>query len=295
MIFYNQVYQYTDKEEKNRIRIIDINSTVVHLVELHGTTSMPKKVIMSDIEGEIQSGVLILIPDPYMKSYDDKDLTNKQIQIRDEDWQIVSKGWNIFKNSLLNQKERNKDFGQIAKEHSVTEIKVKRMFYRFWQRGLNKNALLPDYMYSSGKGKERQLSTESKVGRPRNYSVQEHGINITEDVKKQFGFVVKKYYRKIEQLSLTDTYHYLLREFYSDKYYEGEELKYKIWDESRIPTYHQFYYWFKKLEEPQIDFQLRYSQKEYEQKHRPLLSNSVWKPMDRVLDFKLMQQLLIFI
>lgn len=63
----------------------------MHLVELHGTTSTPKKVIMSDIEGEIQSGVLILIPDPYMKSYDDKDLTNKQIQIRDEDWQIVSK------------------------------------------------------------------------------------------------------------------------------------------------------------------------------------------------------------
>lgn len=26
MIFYNQVYQYTDKEEKNRIRIIDIDN-----------------------------------------------------------------------------------------------------------------------------------------------------------------------------------------------------------------------------------------------------------------------------
>ncbi len=98
--------------------------------------------------------------------------------------------------------------------------------------------------------------------------------NITEDVKKQFSYVVKKYYRKKEQLTLTDTYEYLLREFYSDKYYEGEALKYKTWDDSRIPTYHQFYYWFKKFEEPQLDFELRQSSKEYELKHRPILSHS---------------------
>lgn len=85
---------------------------------------------------------------------------------------------------------------------------------------------------------------------------------------------MKKYYRKKEQLTLTDTYEYLLREFYSDKLYESEALKYKMWDDSRIPTYHQFYYWFKKFEEPQLDFELRHSSKEYELKHRPILSHS---------------------
>ncbi|MGR6005532.1 hypothetical protein ACT7CR_05485 [Bacillus paranthracis] len=159
------------------------------------------------------------------------------------------------------KKERDRIFEQIAQQHRIAKIKVKRIFTRFWQRGLNKNALLPDYMHSGGKGKERQLSANAKVGRPRKYTSSKEGVNITDDVKKQFDYVVKKYYRKKEQLSLTDTYEYLLREFYSDNYYEGKKLKYKVWDESRIPTYHQFYYWFKKLENSKLDFQLRHSQK----------------------------------
>ncbi|WP_429904761.1 Mu transposase C-terminal domain-containing protein [Heyndrickxia sporothermodurans] len=235
---------------------------------------MPKKVALSDMDSEVQSRLLIPIPDPFAKSYDDKDLTEKQIQKRDEDWKIVSDGWDEYKETLLNKKERDAAFERIARKHGIAKIKIKRIFTRFWIRGLNKNALLPDYIYSGGKGKERELSVDVKVGRPRKYTSTKQGINITDDVKKQFDYVVKKYYRKKEQLSLTDTYEYLLREFYSDKYDEGEGLKYKIWDDSRIPTYHQFYYWFKKLEDPQLDFQLRHSQKEFELKHRPILSNS---------------------
>lgn len=169
---------------------------------------------------------------------------------------------------------RDKAFSKLAVQNDIAKIKVKRIFTRFWQRGLNKNALLPDYMYSGGKGKERQLTTKNKVGRPRKYTSIVNGINITEEVKKQFNYVINKYYRKKEQFSLTDTYNYLLREFYADKYYEGNILKFKVWDASRIPTYTQFYYWFKKLEDPQIDIQLRHSSKEFELKHRPILSNA---------------------
>src|SRR5699024_12014473 len=39
-------------------------------------------------------------------------------------------------------------------------------------------------------------------------------------------------------------------------------------------TYNQFYYWFKKYEDPQLDITLRISEKEFNLKHRPILSNS---------------------
>lgn len=42
----------------------------------------------------------------------------------------------------------------------------------------------------------------------------------------------------------------MLRDFYSDSYIEDNEIKHKVWDKSRIPTYGQFYYWFKKFEDP---------------------------------------------
>lgn len=274
MIFYNQVYQYTDKEEKNRIRVIEIDSDVTYFVELHGVTSMPKRATTMELEAEIQSDILLHIPDPFAKNYSDKDLTEKQIQKRDEDWSIVSEGWANLKDELLNKKVRDQAFNKLAYRYNTSKIKVKRVLTRFWQRGLNKNALLPDYMYSGGKGKERNLTTDAKVGRPRKYLSLENGINITAEIKKQFKYVINKYYRKKEQPSLTDTYNYLLREFYADKYYEYNVLKYNVWDASRIPTYDQFYYWFKKFEDPQLDIQLRHSSKEFELKHRPLLSNS---------------------
>lgn len=274
MIFYNQVYQYTDKEERNRIRVIEIDRDVTYFVEILGVTSMPQKAATMDLEAEIQSDILLPIPDPFAKSYSDKDLTEKQINKRDEDWTIVSEGWTNLKDDFLNKKMRDQAFDKLAFQYNTSKIKVKRIFSRFWQRGLNKNALLPDYMYSGGKGKERTLTTASKVGRPRKYTSLDNGINITEEIKKQFNYVIKKYYRKKEQPSLTDTYNYLLREFYADKYYEANVLKYNVWDASRIPTYDQFYYWFKKFEDPQIDIQLRHSSKEFELKHRPILSNS---------------------
>ncbi|MDM5334476.1 Mu transposase C-terminal domain-containing protein [Ureibacillus composti] len=273
MIFFNQVYQYTDKKEKNRIRIIEMNHDVAYFVQLHGDTSMPKTILISDLEHELQSDILIAIPDPFATSYSDEDLTKKQIQKRDEDWRIVSESWDIYKKAILNQKEREEALSDIANKYGIAKLKAKRIFTRFWQRGLNKNALLPDYIYSGGKGKEKKLTATSKVGPKRKYT-KEEGISITEDVKKQFIYVIKKYYRKKEQLSLMETYDYLLREFYSDEYYENGVRKYRVWDSGRIPTYDQFYYWFKKLEDPQIDIQMRYSQKEYELKHRPILSNS---------------------
>ncbi len=45
-------------------------------------------------------------------------------------------------------------------------------------------------------------------------------------------------------------------------------------DKSKTPTYGQFYYWFKKLENPKKDILFRESSKEFELKHRAILSNS---------------------
>jgi hypothetical protein len=51
-------------------------------------------------------------------------------------------------------------------------------------------------------------------------------------------------------------------------------MKYRVWEVNRIPSYDQFYYWFKKFEDPKKDIQFRKSAKEFELKNRPLISNS---------------------
>lgn len=93
-------------------------------------------------------------------------------------------------------------------------------------------------------------------------------------MKLQFEHAINKYYRKTNNYSLKDVYHFILRDFYSDRYKENGEIQYLVWETNRIPSYHQFYYWFKKFEDPKKIFNSVKVRKEFELKHRPILSDS---------------------
>lgn len=274
MITVNSVFQYIDGK---RIRIIDIIDKFVYLVNLDAATSMPRKELIETINDELECEKLIPIKDPFLKVIDEKSLSKVQIYKRDEDWQFILKYWEENRQLLLEKDTRNKTFKDIAASSRLGLTKVKKIFSRYWQRGLSKNSLLSDYQNSGGKGKDKKLS-ENKIGRPRrvDYSGKAtKGINITNDIKQQFQIAINKYYRDKNKLSSKETYNLMLRDFYSDRYVENGEINFKIWDKSRIPTYGQFYYWFKKFEDPKKNIILRNSPKEFELKHRPILNNSI--------------------
>ncbi|MCR1972667.1 transposase family protein [Clostridium sporogenes] len=273
MIAVNSVFQYIDGE---RIRIIYIIDKFAYLVNIDAATSMPKRELIKTIEEEIVYKKLILIKDPFVKIIDENNLSKVQIYKRDKDWDFILKYWDVNKQSLLEKNTRNKTFKEISKLSGLGLTKVKKVFSRYWQRGMSKNALLPDYKNSGGKGKDKNLS-KNKVGRPKKanyYGEIVQGINITDDVKIYFKIAIDKYYRNKNKMSLKETYNLMLRDFYSDSYVEDNEIKHMVWDKSKTPTYGQFYYWFKKLENPKKDILFRESSKEFELKHRAILSNS---------------------
>lgn len=276
MITVNSVYKYIDMDEANKIRIIDVIDEFVYIVILEQSTSMPQKEFLTTIQQEIEAKKLIKIKDPFLRVIDEKELSKLQIEKRDNDWLIIIKYWNENKKELLEKKSRGKVFEKIASEVGVSAPKIKKLFNRYWQRGMNKNSLLPDYINSGARGKERKLSTK-KVGRPKKadyYGIIKEGINITDDVKKQFSFAVDRYYRNNKKISLKETYTLMLKDFYSDSYVEDNEIKYRVWEQYRIPTYTQFYYWFKKNENIKKDIIFREGEKEFNLKNRELLSNS---------------------
>src|SRR5690606_34751074 len=153
-------------DNENKIRVIELDDLFVYYVELNGDTAMPKKVTLKTFKDEIEAGILLAITDTYFMSQDDKNLTPKQVEKRDGDWEVINSSWQELKWQLLEKKTRDVTFDEIAEKFNLKKLKVKRLFTRFWQRGLNKNALLPDYNKSGGKGKERDLSGANKVGRP---------------------------------------------------------------------------------------------------------------------------------
>ncbi|WDV06737.1 transposase [Lysinibacillus irui] len=274
MIYINQVLQYT--ADSQRIRIIEIEESYAYVVNIDTTSAMPKRELYSHLEIELEQGELLRISDPFAKAIPDDELTSVQISKRDEDWATVENFILPNMKELLKKKGREVKIVEITAESGLGKTKVKKLLSRYWQRGMNKNAMLPDYANSGGRGKTKNLSHD-KVGRPRRVTVNgeyRSGINITEEIKTQFEHAINKYYRKANNYSLKDVYHFILRDFYADRYKEEGEIQYRIWEANRIPSYHQFYYWFKKLEDPKKDIEFRKSAKEYELKHRPILSNS---------------------
>lgn len=274
MIYINQVLQYT--ADSQRIRIIEIEESYAYIVNIDTTSAMPKRELYSHLEIELEQGELLRISDPFAKAIPDDELTSVQISKRDEDWATVENFILPNMKELLKKKGREVKIIEITAESGLGKTKVKKLLSRYWQRGMNKNAMLPDYANSGGRGKTKKLSND-KIGRPRRVTVNgeyRSGINITEEIKTQFEHAINKYYRKANNYSLKDVYHFILRDFYADRYKEDGEIQYRIWEANRIPSYHQFYYWFKKLEDPKKDIEFRKSAKEYELKHRPILSNS---------------------
>ncbi|MFU8648179.1 Mu transposase C-terminal domain-containing protein [Lysinibacillus sp. RSDA_15] len=274
MIYINQVLQSV--KDSTRIRIIEIEESYVYIVNIDANTSMPKKELYSSLVTDIEQKECLIIADPFARAVAEDELTEVQIQKRDTDWEIIQTYCLEHMNSLLKKNGREIHIKEIAEALNVTPTKVKKLLSRYWQRGMNKNAMLPDYANSGGRGKTKKLS-DDKVGRPRRVTVNgeyRSGINITDEVKTHFEHAINKYYRKTNNYSLKNVYHFILRDFYSDRYKENGEVQYRIWESNRIPSYHQFYYWFKKLEDPKKDIEFRKSAKEYELKHRPILSNS---------------------
>jgi hypothetical protein len=274
VITVNQVYQYV--EDSKRIRIIEIEDENVYLVDIDATSSMPKKELLQNLNTEIEQNQLLLVSDPYAKVVVESELTEVQIKKRNEDWDIIQNYCIHNISDLLKKHGRENKIKEIADLSGLSTFKIKKLLSRYWQRGMSKNALLPDYSKSGGRGKTKKLD-KNKIGRPRNVNINGEnrpGINITDEIKVQFEHVINKYYRSTNQYSLKDVYNFLLRDFYSDRYKEDGTIKYQIWYSNRVPSYNQFYYWFKKFEDPKKDIQFRKSAKEYDLKYRPLVSNS---------------------
>src|SRR5699024_3397291 len=274
MIYINQVFQYVT--DSKRIRVIDIEEPHVYIVNIDTSSAMPRKELYSSLTTDIKQGELLAISDPYAKMISEGDLTEEQIRKREEDWETIQKYCVTNLQELLRTQWRENKSIEVVSDSHFSKTKIKKLLTRYCQRGMTKNAMLPNCSNSGGKSKTKAL-TKEKVRRPRRVNLNNEyqtGINITEEVKVQIEHVINKYYRKKNNYSLKDVYNFMLRDFYSDRYKENGELKYRIWDATRTPSYHQFYYWFKKLEDPKKDIQFRKSTKEYELKHRPILGNS---------------------
>lgn len=274
MISFNTVYQFVVGNDRIRIIHIAREDDLCAYVNIEGILSMPTIEMIPVLEKEYDNNSIVEVLDPFFKIKSDDHLSEIEIRKRDEAWQIIEKYWEFRKNDILSKKTRMQVFQEISEIERIPLMTVRRIFARFWQRGMTRNALLPDYSKSGGKGKEKNVK-EKKMGRRRVYSEDDsEGIVVTDAVKKHFEIATNKYWRTSQKKSLRQVYRLMLGDFYSITVRKNTEIEKIIRGSDSIPTFQQYYYWFKKNENSTLDIKSRYGEKEFELKHRPILGSS---------------------
>ncbi|UOQ84651.1 Mu transposase C-terminal domain-containing protein [Gracilibacillus salinarum] len=228
--------------------------------------------LISDYNNE---EITILENDPYTRYVVEEELSNAEKERRNQACDIVNFVLQQVDREVLifQSKYREKAIKLAVSEYKINYSTVKSYLVRYWKGGKIRNGLLPAFNLCGSKGKDRKEG-DKKRGRPRKIGSRQ-GINIDDKVKRYFKTGLNRYYYNGRQNSLKVTYELILKDFFTETKVDinGNEVP-VIKEPSSIPTYPQFFYWFKKLNNPKKELINRKGARNYFQNHRAIIGNS---------------------
>ena len=158
MLVANQIVFWVDDSNGRTERILWISEdqAQVYCLDITKKSGMPIFRKVSDLLDDINRGkAVILDDDPWIKNISEIELSDTQEKKRNRAWNFVSR---LISNenlpAIFNKEQRGKIMSKIAEESNVNMLYLYRQLFRYWQRGMSKNALIPDYELSGGKGKQ---------------------------------------------------------------------------------------------------------------------------------------------
>lgn len=256
-LFVNDIIEWkadSDSRLIERILWIDEGYVIAFVLDINANKGLPELKKVSEILESISEGVAFKQEqDPWSRIIQDENLTDREKEYRDRAWEIISSlvaqepsiYYRHFRGSLVQQVIEKHNEGR--EENKLVERTIYGYLRRFWQRGKTKNALIPDFINSSGKGKIKGHSSK-KRGRPRKYAHDPEigeGVNITEEDRKIFRIAINKFYNNPKKNSLITAYELMVKEFYREdiRYDENGIKKSVLIPTDTIPTITQFKYW----------------------------------------------------
>lgn len=266
----NQLFRHSNG---NVIRLLHINrlTGVLYVLNME-ENRWPYPMPLKDLIEAIQSNVWVDVPDTYIRAVPEEQLNMKEREKRDKAWEMVTaflqeldSGELAFVGSY-----RKQAIDMVLRKYQMSYNGFKALLLKYWRGGGTKNSLLPDYYKCGSSGQSRNLSNK-KVGRPRKNGGK--GINIDDIVKRQFKAGLNKYYYNERNNSLKFTYEMILKDYYTVNHTDENGVTIPILEKA-VPTYNQFLYWFKQLNNTKKEIIQRQGLRNYQQNHRAIIGTS---------------------
>lgn len=194
---------------------------------------------------------------------------------------------------LTNAKQRGQCIAHAAAQKGTPKKTIYAYLRRYWQAGQVKNALLPAYARSGGKGKRRLAldgdeHTASRLGKPSaaaRVATEQTGIRITPEIERRFERGIKRYYETKDKHPLSVAYELTLKRFFAEKLIpdpkhlpkpgERQRIIPVLPPAERLPTFNQFRYWYEHVCRDLVRaHRLRHGSREHELKARAITGDS---------------------
>lgn len=230
-------------------RIVYTDNIICYTISL-STNEMPVKKLVSVLQDAIQNGTLHVCLEEKVSPVQFNKLSDKQKEMTDRAYEIVSNVIDRLKDNLFNKELRGKVVKEVAEKFCITIKSVYKYLKRYWQGGMNKLALVPKFANCGAKGQDREVQ-EKSLGRKRDDRVE--SFKVTEKVKKWFKNCLDNYFYSHRHLSLIKCYLLMLNEYFND-----------VLDKvGQYPSFGQFRYYFDKTRDLKKEYCKRKGEKEY--------------------------------
>ncbi|WP_191559395.1 Mu transposase C-terminal domain-containing protein [Metabacillus idriensis] len=266
----NQLLQNQhDLNKLERIVWIDAENRWCFLVNVN-EPSFPYRLRVGDIIQRLETEELKNVQiDPWNISVKESELTEIEKQKRDFAWEVIQYIYHLP--DILVPKSRSKLIKKASIEFGVSQKTIRGYLKRFWSRGMGKSGLLPDY-FNCGKHQAGERKYTKKAGRPTLYASSIKRATVEEDWKRIFRIVLEKYYFIQSKPSLKYAYQQMLKDYFSRT---DNDSDYKVLDLERpIPTYDQFYYFYRKQYKADYAIYKRDGRREYLQNYRAITGSA---------------------
>jgi hypothetical protein len=261
------------KPHVERLLLIDPTGTDVVTIDVKDKKGMPvfrrleelKQAVIADRAHILLNAGLYAaptLPDEDHKKY------AVYVKRRDEAWGLIAPLVEIQNHKILNRRERGRLVAELVERTGRRKKLIYDLLRRFWQRGMTKDALVPDWQNSGilKEGRVRQVG-EQKLGR-KSAEAKRTG-NPT-------GKGIKKFVRTGKAKNLRDAWQLIKERYYHAGLHcagDGTEAP-LLQHAGTIPTFDQFEYYYRKTHNPVAEIIGKYGQVEFDRNHRPTLNDS---------------------
>ena len=257
MLFQNAVVQL----DGQRLRLVHIETSqqIAWCIDIDDELAWPESFPYADIES---------LPVVTPSLGETVVISPSRLERRDKAWARLQP---LLANTavLLDPRERHFVLDTHAEQIGCSKRTLYKDLRRYWQRGMDKNALLADYDKSGRSGKTTD-SGETCItdGRGRKLKSGSPAYQLTQGDAKHLTSVIERMFLGSEIVTTTDAYRKLVEQHYC---YEDGNLQKHIFPPGHRPSLRQFQYFLKKYFDIETVKRRRHGDSDYEREHRAVL------------------------